>query len=232
MKTITLTKGHITTVDDEDFEYLNQWKWYLSGRYVISGDKRKKMHRLIINAKEGELVDHIDRNPLNNTRENLRIVDACENTHNQRRRINTINNYKGTQFIKRLGLWQSRCRIYGHDYILGFYKSEIAAAYAYNKKAMELSDCVLLNELKIPTPKLEELLITDRSKIIPAEKQSEHKGVYWHRKSKAMRCGKWDAIIIFNGKRKYLGGFINETQAAEAYKTAEGVFGIDKTGNK
>jgi len=100
------------------------------------------MHRLITKAKDGELVDHIDRNKLNNTRSNLRIVDREGNVHNQKKRTNTNNNFKGVQFIKRLGLWQSRCRIYGNDYFLGYYKTEIAAAYAYNKKATELSDCI------------------------------------------------------------------------------------------
>ena len=178
------------------------------------------MHRLIMKAKDGELVDHIDRDKLNNTRANLRIVDREGNVHNQKKRGNTNNNYKGTQYIKRLGLWQARCRIYGNDYFLGHFKSEIAAAYAYNKKAIELSDCILLNEFDLPFSKLEEMLILDLQHP-EAERQSEQKGVYWHKKSGRMKCGKWEAKIRVNGKYKTLGRFIDETDAINAVKNAQ-----------
>ena len=212
MKTILLTTKGETFVDDSDYEYLSQWKWYLSGGYAYSSE-RKKMHRVIMNAKDGEIVDHIDRNKLNNTRANLRIVDKEGNVHNQKKRANTKNNYKGTQYIKRLNLWQSRCRIYGNDYLLGYYKSEIAAAYAYNKKAIELSDCILLNKLDLPIDVLEEKLISDLSQGKSAEKKSQQKGVYWN-KSK----NKWEAKIRVNGKYKHLGTFINEIDAINAVK--------------
>ena len=89
MKEIILSKGDKTIVDDSDYEYLSQWKWYLSKGYAISNDKRKKMHRLVMNAKDREIVDHIDGNRLNNTRSNLRIVDKSGNAHNQQKRNNT-----------------------------------------------------------------------------------------------------------------------------------------------
>jgi hypothetical protein len=225
MKEILLTKGYKTIVDDCDYEYLSQWKWYLSNGYAISNDKRKKMHRLIMNAKDGEIVDHIDRNKLNNTRSNLRIVDKEGNVHNQKKRANTNNNYKGTQYIKRLGLWQSRCRIYGNDYYLGLYKTEVAAAYAYNKKAMELSEFILLNKFDIPIEVLEQMLITDLSQIKPAEKKSTQKGVYWCKKTGRMKCGKWEAKIRINGKYKSLGRFINEDEAISAVKNFESDYG-------
>lgn len=215
MKEIVLTKGYVTLVDDADYEWLSQWKWYLSGGYAISNEKRKKMHRLILNAKDGELVDHIDRNKLNNTRANLRIVDREGNVHNQKKRENTNNNYKGTQFIKRIGLWQARCRMYGNDYFLGYYKSEIAAAIAYNRKAAELSDCILLNEINLPIEKQNEILVSDLSQIIPAERRSEYDGVYWHKKSGRMKCGKWEAKIRVDGKYKSLGRYLDEQEARD-----------------
>jgi hypothetical protein len=212
MKTILLTTKGETFVDDSDYEYLSQWKWYLSDGYAYSSE-RKKMHRVIMNAKDGEIVDHIDRNKLNNTRANLRIVDKEGNVHNQKKRANTKNNYKGTQYVKKLNLWQSRCRIYGNDYFLGYYKSEIAAAYAYNKKAMELSDCILLNKLDLPIDVLEEKLISDLSQGKSAEKKSQQKGVYWNKTK-----NKWEAKIRVNQKYKQLGTFINEIDAINAVK--------------
>jgi len=219
MKTIQLHTGEYAIVDDCDFEYLSKWKWYLSNGYAISGNGRKKMHRLILNAKDGELVDHKDRIKLNNTRNNLRIVDKEGNVHNQKKRTNTINNYKGTHYVKKLGLWQSRCRIYKNDYYLGLYKSEIAAAIAYNRKAVELSDCILLNYINLPEREQDEILVSDLSKIIPAEKVSKAKGIYWIRKSGGMKCGKWTVMIRVNGKNKYFGRFIHEQDAINKLNT-------------
>jgi len=218
MKTIILTKGYSALVDDDDYDFLSQWKWYLSNGYAINNDGRKKMHRLVTKAKQGEIVDHIDRNRLNNTKSNLRIVGISENVHNQKKRSNTENNYKGVNFIKSNGLWQSRCRIYGDDYFLGLYKCEIAAAYAYNKKALELSDCILINKIDLPIELLEEKLITERVTYEHAENKSNYKGVYWKKKSGRARCGKWYAIVIINKKRHWLGSFINEIDAINAVK--------------
>lgn len=220
MKIINLTKGYQVKVSEEDYEYLLQWKWYLSNGYAISNDKRKKMHRLILGAKDGEIVDHIDRDKLNNTRENLRIVDKEKNVHNQKKRGGTNNKYKGTQYISKLGLYQARCRIYGNDYFLGYYKTEISAAYAYNKKAKKLSDCILLNNFDLPIEVLEQKLIDDLSQITPAEKRSQHKGLYWHKISGKNKVGKWEVRVRVKGKYKSFGRFLNEYDAIEAYNKA------------
>src|SRR3990167_7938323 len=63
-KLISLTKGKFAIVDSEDFEWLNQWKWFFEGRYA---GRRKKtndrviwMHRLINNTPEGFQTDHFN----------------------------------------------------------------------------------------------------------------------------------------------------------------------------
>lgn len=207
MKHITTSTGQLVMVDDDDYEYLSKDKWYLSNGYAISAN-RTKMHRLVIQAKDGEIVDHIDRDKLNNTKENLRIVDFKSNVHNQSKRKNTSNKYKGTNYIKDKNVYQSRRRMNGSDYFLGYYISEIAAAYAYNKKAKELSQYILLNEFDLPIEILEEKLISDLTFIKPAEKQSKEPGVYWHSVKK-----KWEVSFRVNGKRKYFGSFLYETDA-------------------
>ena len=212
MKEIILSKGNTALVSDCDYDKLSMYKWYLSNGYAIN-ETRQKMHRLVLNAKDGEIVDHIDRNKLNNQRSNLRLVNKEENVHNQQKRTNTKNNYKGVQYINRLKLYQSRCRIYGNDYYLGLYKSEEAAAYAYNKKASLLSSTILLNKINIHIEDLERMLITDLISLNKADKRSDCKGVYWN-KSKQL----WEVSLIVNGKRKHLGSSKSEEVAKSIIK--------------
>jgi hypothetical protein len=216
MKKIDLNGKGFALVDDEDYDFLMKWKWYISNGYAISCTNRQKMHRLLLGATPEWLVDHIDRDKLNNQRHNLRLVTKEENVHNQRKRVGTKNKYKGTHFIKRLGLWEARCRMYGNDFFLGNFVSEEAAAHAYNLKAAELSDTILLNEIDLPIEQLDLMLIEERRQIKPAERVSNNKGVYWHKKTGRMARGCWEAKVRIRGRYKSLGRYQDEWQASAA----------------
>jgi hypothetical protein len=89
MKEIVLKSGEVTLVDDEDFEFLNQWKWYKSGSGYATrseGTRRVRtffwMHRVVLGTPNGMLTDHKDRNKLNNQRSNLRICTPSQNGMN------------------------------------------------------------------------------------------------------------------------------------------------------
>lgn len=93
---IRLTRGAVTQVDDEDYERLRHYLWwaftannggFYAGRTVkLNGvTHRIYMHRFILGALPGQLVDHIDRDPLNNCRANLRLATKQQNTCNQMR---------------------------------------------------------------------------------------------------------------------------------------------------
>lgn len=113
MKEIKLTKGNIAFVDDLDYELISQFKWYQMNnknntyaiRFEQIGNKRKTilMHHDIINKLDGKVIDHIDRNGLNNQRCNLRVVTQSENLRNCRDR--SINISKRLRLKKRLDLW-------------------------------------------------------------------------------------------------------------------------------
>lgn len=210
MKIIIGSKGENILVNDEDYVWLSKHKWYLSNGYAIN-ERRKKMHRLIMEANPGEIIDHVDRNKINNQRSNLRFANKCQNVHNQKKRDNTKTIYKGVHYVKRLNSFVARCRMNFQDHFLGYYRSDIAAAYAYNKKAKELSEFSLLNDLPFTEDYLEDLLKIDRTFTKSAEKTSDIKGIHWH-KSK----NKWEASSYVNGKRKYVGAFDNEQDAAIA----------------
>ncbi len=88
---IRLSNGSECLVSPEDYSHISQWKWGINSKgYPCRNTRQGKvlMHRYIIGAKKGEIVDHIDGDTLNNQRENLRLVTASENNHNRRNNKN------------------------------------------------------------------------------------------------------------------------------------------------
>ena len=77
MKEIKLTKGKVAIVDNDDFEFLNIQKWYLSSHgYAVTGKSpHQYMHRIINKTPKNLLTDHINRNTLDNRKINLRNAD-------------------------------------------------------------------------------------------------------------------------------------------------------------
>ena len=98
MRSIPLSRGLWAIVDEADYARVSRYLWYshkaANGIYYAarSAVLPKKgtilLHRFIMNAPPGKLVDHRDGNGLNNTRENLRIATASENGRNSYRHRN------------------------------------------------------------------------------------------------------------------------------------------------
>jgi hypothetical protein len=95
MKTIPLTRGLVSIVDDDDYEMLIRYKWYAkikkNGKYIYAARARWEnktrqttlMHRVILNPPPRMEIDHIDGNGLNNQRSNIRIVTRRQNGQNR-----------------------------------------------------------------------------------------------------------------------------------------------------
>ena len=140
VKQIPLSQGKIAIVDDEDYEWLNQWKWtyqhkHTNCEYAIrtSYQKPKKhiqMHRLMLNAKKGQICDHKNHNGLDNRRENIWIVSRRQNLQNRKFRRSI---YPGIYWYPITRKWHSRIRINGKRYSLGYYRTEWAAFFAYSE---------------------------------------------------------------------------------------------------
>jgi hypothetical protein len=79
------------------------------------------------------VIDHIDRNPLNNNVSNLRYVTSQINNRNRTKRKNCSSIYKGVNWNKPNRKWLATIRIDYKRIYLGCYKSEIEAGYAYNE---------------------------------------------------------------------------------------------------
>ena len=151
MKRISLTQGQVTLVDDEDYEWLSQWRWcatkiYSGVFYAVRGQwdpitKKQpviRMHRLIMNAKKGEEVDHKDRDGLNNQKYNLRFCASGQNKQNAIGHANSSSRYKGVAFHKWSKKWQATIACNHKQVHLGYYELEEEAARVYDKKAIEL----------------------------------------------------------------------------------------------
>lgn len=125
MKTIPLTRGMFTLVDDEDYEWLNQWKWcackighHFYAHRTTGYPKKQygiRMHRLITNAPAGLEVDHVDRNGLNNQRSNLRLCTHKENGQNSKIPSDNKTGVKGVTWDTQRGKWlvQIQCKHVG-----------------------------------------------------------------------------------------------------------------------
>jgi len=147
-----------TIVDDEDFEKLNQFKWCYSSQGYATRNISKhrehiahlKIHRVIMGAKKGEIVDHINRNPLDNRKQNLRICTYAENLRNSQKQHNNTSGYIGVhkKFKNREKCWYAQIGYNTKKIYIGVFKTKEEAAIAYNKKAKELfGDFAVLNNL-------------------------------------------------------------------------------------
>ena len=151
MKAIKLTRGMEALVDDEDFEKLNEHKWYANKNYknyyafrgCTEGGKLHSvlMHRVVMNNPENMYIDHIDGNGLNNCKSNLRVVDNRLNQHNRKQIKTSI--YTGVYRHKEYQKWVAQIRINKKMKGLGSFEYEIDAHNAYLKALNDLNKTVV-----------------------------------------------------------------------------------------
>ncbi len=149
-----IIKNKTVIIDDENLEVLNNGKWGVTrSNYVYrngnadNGRRVILLHRLLIKAKKGQTVDHINGNPLDNRIANLRICTQSQNIQNSRKKRGCSSNYKGVWWSKNAKKWQAAITPPGgRQRGIGYYNSEIEAAKAYNAEAEKLfGEFALLN---------------------------------------------------------------------------------------
>lgn len=146
MKEIKLTQGKVALVDDEDFEFLNQFKWRAhKGKntfYAVRSIKKDMewMHRVILNISDSKIfADHRDHDGLNNQKYNLRTCSGSQNNANQvKQKKQTSSIYKGVYYCKITNKWCAQIQKNSKTIVIGRFITEIEAATARNEKAIEL----------------------------------------------------------------------------------------------
>lgn len=133
----TIKHGTII-VDDDVAHLLTKSLEIVRGTYskyaaIVINGKRVRLGRAIMEAPCGIVVDHINGNPLDNRRQNLRFCTIQQNNFN-RRAVGGTSVYKGVRKTKS-GKWSSAIRINGADTYLGTFASEEDAARAYDTAA-------------------------------------------------------------------------------------------------
>ena len=202
----------VALVSKEDYNRLKDIPWYKSAYgYAIKnfyrGDNKwevVRMHREVIGAKDGQHVDHINGDKLDNRRSNLRIATPLQNNWNKGLTARNSSGYKGVS--ERNGRYESYIRNRGILEHLGTYESKEDAAKAYNVKAEEyFGEFAWLNDVDHKGFKI-------RDKHVP---YSKFRGTWYHKDK-----NKWYAGITHKGKQMHLGSFESEIDAAKAYNKA------------
>jgi hypothetical protein len=152
VREIRLTRRMVALVDVEDYGKLAEFKWYASNHrgscyarrsITINGKESKSyMHREVLGLIPGDkqIVDHRNWNKLDNRKSNLRIVDNSINVYNQPLRSDNTTGFRGVYYVRRGTnvYWMAIINFKNKPIFLGYHKSSISAAIAYNKAAVEL----------------------------------------------------------------------------------------------
>jgi len=145
MKMIPLTKGLEAVIDDSDYERVSVHKWYAQrlrhNFYAARGNGRGKlqlMHRFLLNAKEGEFVDHLNRNTLDNRMLNIRITTRGVNGHNRIRGLKNKTGFRGVSKVHGAKTWRASIKKNGVPISLGCFATPKDAAIIYDQAALYL----------------------------------------------------------------------------------------------
>lgn len=142
VREIPLTQGHVALVDDEDYEFLSQFKWCADTSYGTlyairqSQGKSQRLHQLLL--PDFPHVDHINGDGLDNRKHNLRGCSASQNLMNRGKQSNNTSGFKGVSWHKVHNKWVAQIKVNGKGRTLGYYGDAVTAAKHYDEAATQL----------------------------------------------------------------------------------------------
>lgn len=150
MKKLILPKGKFALIDDEDFDYLNQFKWVTRTvynnlkviRFEINSEKNALkmvfLHREIMKVFDSKIqIVHLNGDYLDNQKKNLRILTRTESAQFKKKLLRK-KIFEGVYYLHSYNKYLASIKKDNIEYRLGYYKTEIEAAKAYDKGALLL----------------------------------------------------------------------------------------------
>jgi hypothetical protein len=146
-RAIELSRGLVALVDDCDYARVmaaGPWcavpqghTFYAKAHAVNALGRRTTvhMHSLILGTRS--VIDHRDRDGLNNQRDNLRVANQSRNIANSKRRVDNTSGYKGVHLDKRTGRWVARIVVARKSRHLGSFPTAAEAGRAYDAAAIK-----------------------------------------------------------------------------------------------
>lgn len=133
---VELPKGRLAIIDAADVALVRGRRWKATSHgYVVC--RGQYLHRLILGAPKGQIVDHANGDKLDNRRSNLRFCTVAQNLVNSApRRSGKRSAYKGVCWIASRNRWGAQIQVNGRRIGLGFHRDELAAARAYDAAAL------------------------------------------------------------------------------------------------
>jgi len=135
---IKISSGEEILVDDDKYYDLIKYTWSITKGYALNCKENMLMHRFLMNAQKGDVIDHINNNRLDNRLINLRQSNNSLNSHNISKQKNTSSKYIGVCYHKKTKKYQAGIKKDDKRYYLGLFNTEEDAARARDKKALEL----------------------------------------------------------------------------------------------
>lgn len=145
--TVFFNDGTFFIIDSNDFELVSKYTWFKSKRgYPVAhfsrkspqGHKTFSLHRYLFNFPPSGTIDHIDRDKMNNRRNNLRLCTQQQNSFNQSLRVTNSSGYTGVSINKATGMFEAYIHYKGKKKYLGLYTTAEEAAVVRDKEALKI----------------------------------------------------------------------------------------------